>query len=127
VSDTYHSYGHECTSTTAHPHNVVDHWPQMTAGNGGIETVYFRAALHEYTSTYTPVRVIRGTWYHASANGGGVIPNANGYKGSERSSGPMGPTRSPQNGRPLYGWHGDSNPGDVTGQVAAGFSIAKPE
>jgi predicted lipoprotein with Yx(FWY)xxD motif len=30
------------------------------------------------------------------------------------------------NGMPLYGWQGDSKPGDVTGDGKAGFSVAKP-
>jgi predicted lipoprotein with Yx(FWY)xxD motif len=30
------------------------------------------------------------------------------------------------NGLPLYGWQGDSKPGDVTGQGINGFSVAKP-
>ena len=29
------------------------------------------------------------------------------------------------NGRPLYGWTGDSAPGDTTGQGVGGFSVAK--
>jgi predicted lipoprotein with Yx(FWY)xxD motif len=30
------------------------------------------------------------------------------------------------NGMPLYGWQGDSKPGDVTGDGVNGFSVAKP-
>ncbi len=30
------------------------------------------------------------------------------------------------NGLPLYGWQGDSKPGDTTGDGKAGFSVAKP-
>ncbi|HTC85930.1 MAG TPA: hypothetical protein VK656_04465, partial [Candidatus Acidoferrum sp.] len=30
------------------------------------------------------------------------------------------------NGHPLYGWVGDSQRGDVTGQDIAGFTVAKP-
>jgi predicted lipoprotein with Yx(FWY)xxD motif len=30
------------------------------------------------------------------------------------------------NGMPLYGWQGDSKPGDTTGDGKAGFSVAKP-
>jgi predicted lipoprotein with Yx(FWY)xxD motif len=30
------------------------------------------------------------------------------------------------NGMPLYGWQGDSKPGDVTGNGVNGFSAAKP-
>lgn len=30
------------------------------------------------------------------------------------------------NGLPLYGWQGDSKPGDTTGDGVGGFSVAKP-
>jgi predicted lipoprotein with Yx(FWY)xxD motif len=37
-----------------------------------------------------------------------------------------GTTQVTYNGLPLYGWQGDSKPGDVTGQGVDGFSAAKP-
>jgi predicted lipoprotein with Yx(FWY)xxD motif len=37
-----------------------------------------------------------------------------------------GTTQVTYNGLPLYGWQGDSKPGDVTGQGVEGFSVAKP-
>ena len=37
-----------------------------------------------------------------------------------------GTTQVTYNGLPLYGWQGDSKPGDVTGQSLEGFSVAKP-
>ncbi len=37
-----------------------------------------------------------------------------------------GSTQVTYNGLPLYGWQGDSKPGDVTGQGVDGFSVAKP-
>ena len=37
-----------------------------------------------------------------------------------------GTTQVTYNGLPLYGWQGDSKPGDVTGQGLEGFSVAKP-
>lgn len=30
------------------------------------------------------------------------------------------------NGKPLYGWQGDSSPGDTTGNGVNGFAVAKP-
>jgi predicted lipoprotein with Yx(FWY)xxD motif len=37
-----------------------------------------------------------------------------------------GTTQVTYGGLPLYGWQGDSKPGDVTGQGVEGFSVAKP-
>ena len=37
-----------------------------------------------------------------------------------------GTTQVTYNELPLYGWQGDSRPGDVTGQGVEGFSVAKP-
>jgi len=39
---------------------------------------------------------------------------------------PEGTSQVTYNGMPLYGWKGDTKPGDVTGQGIAGFSVAKP-
>jgi predicted lipoprotein with Yx(FWY)xxD motif len=35
-----------------------------------------------------------------------------------------GPIQVTYNGMPLYGWQGDSKPGDVTGNGVNGFSVA---
>jgi predicted lipoprotein with Yx(FWY)xxD motif len=37
-----------------------------------------------------------------------------------------GTTQVTYNGKPLYGWQGDSKPGDTTGDGVNGFSVAKP-
>jgi predicted lipoprotein with Yx(FWY)xxD motif len=37
-----------------------------------------------------------------------------------------GTTQVTYNGKPLYGWQGDTKPGDVTGDGVNGFAVAKP-
>ena len=97
--------------------------PVLTGPNG--LTLYTRSGDTATSSSCTgqcaiawpPLTVPAG----AAATGG---PGVTGKFGTLKRA--DGSTQVTYNGRPLYGWQGDSNPGDVTGQGTAGFSVAKP-
>jgi len=67
-------------------------------------------------SAWPPLTVKAGT----KVSGGS---GAHGRFGTFRRA--DGTTQVTYNGKPLYGWTGDSQPGDTTGQGLSGFSVAK--
>lgn len=67
-------------------------------------------------SAWPPLTVKGGT---KVSGGSGVHGRFGTFKRAD------GTTQVTYNGRPLYGWTGDSQPGDTTGQGLNGFSVAK--
>ena len=67
-------------------------------------------------SAWPPLLVKAGT---KVSGGSGVHGHFATFKRSD------GTTQVSYNGKPLYGWTGDSQPGDTTGQGVGGFTIAK--
>jgi predicted lipoprotein with Yx(FWY)xxD motif len=66
-------------------------------------------------SAWPPLTVKAGT---KVSGGSGVHGKFGTFKRAD------GTTQVTYNGRPLYGWTGDSQPGDTTGQDVNGFSVA---
>jgi predicted lipoprotein with Yx(FWY)xxD motif len=97
--------------------------PVLTGPNG--LTLYTHAGDSATSSTCTggcasawpPLAVAAG----ASATGAAGVTGTFGTL--TRDDGSIQVT---YNGKPLYGWQGDSNAGDVTGDGVNGFSVAKP-
>jgi predicted lipoprotein with Yx(FWY)xxD motif len=96
----------------------------VLAGPTGL-TLYTHAGDSATSSTCTGGCAT--AWPPLTVPAGGSATGGTGVTGSfatlTRADGSVQVT---YNGMPLYGWQGDSKPGDVTGDGVNGFSAAKP-